>query len=86
MEFEFGYDKANSTFFVVVDGKYRAIVTYTDRDGVWYLEHTIVPHELSGQGVGSKLAKYVFDYLEEHNIKYKSVCSFLVAYEQRYIK
>lgn len=83
MDLAFNFDKPNNTFYTIVDG-HKAVISYTVRDGVWYLEHTVVPKELSGQGVGSKLAKYVFDYLQENKIKYKSVCSFLVAYEQKH--
>ncbi len=83
MDLEYGYDADKCTFFILVDKTHKAIVTYTDYNGVWHLEHTIVPSELSGKGIGGKLAKYVFDYLSEYKIKYKSVCSFLIAYEQK---
>ena len=85
MDLHFGLDKNEQSFYVTVDKEHKAVVTYAIRDGVWYLEHTLVPHELSGKGIGGKLAKYVFDYLREHKIAYKSICTFLVAYEQKQV-
>jgi predicted GNAT family acetyltransferase len=57
-----------------------AYITYEIVEGVYYLSHTIVPKEIGGKGVGSRLVKQTLDYLLENNIKYLPICSFIVAF------
>jgi len=49
-------------------------------DNVLDYAHTIVPKELGGQGIGSRLVKYALDYAREHNFKVIPSCSFVEAY------
>ena len=49
-----------------------------------YLTHTEVPKELEGKGIGSKLVKEVFDYIESEKLKMIPLCPFVKAYVQRH--
>lgn len=48
------------------------------------LTHTEVPEHLSGQGIGSRLAKGVFDAIRESRRKAVAQCPFMAAYAQRH--
>ncbi len=67
---------AQNRFELSLDGG-TALVAYR-RDGErLVLVHTEVPAELSGQGVGSKLAKGVFELLRASGRKAVVRCEFL---------
>ena len=57
-----------------------AYLTYDIIDGQWYLPHTIVPKELGGRGVGTRLVVCSLDYLRDREIKYLPICSFVVSF------
>lgn len=40
------------------------------------IDHTGVPDELGGQGLGSQLVKSVVDYARDNNLKVSATCSF----------
>lgn len=44
------------------------------------LTHTEVPQELSGQGIGSRLAKGVFEAIRARGLKAVLKCPFMAAY------
>jgi predicted GNAT family acetyltransferase len=68
-----------SRFELDVEGC-KALAFYRPRrDGV-VLTHTEVPKALEGRGIGSKLAKGVFEHLRETNRKAILECSFMAAY------
>ncbi|TYB73827.1 N-acetyltransferase [Bizionia gelidisalsuginis] len=48
-------------------------------NGITYT-HTEVPTEMSGQGVGSFIAKGILDYAKENNLQVKPECSFILSY------
>ena len=48
------------------------------------LLHTEVPQELSGQGIGSRLAKGVFEELRERGLAVVAKCPFMAAYAARH--
>ncbi|HLR19385.1 MAG TPA: GNAT family N-acetyltransferase [Staphylococcus sp.] len=43
------------------------------------IDHTGVPDELGGQGLGSKLVKAVVDYARNNNLKVTASCPFAEA-------
>lgn len=49
-------------------------------DDIWDFQHTIVPGELSGQGIGSKLVKHALDYAQIHQKKIIASCSFVASF------
>jgi predicted GNAT family acetyltransferase len=46
--------------------------------------HTIVPKELEGQGLGSRLVRHVLDYALRQGLKIRPDCSFVRAYIDRH--
>jgi predicted GNAT family acetyltransferase len=70
-------------FELDVDGV-LAIAEYRVGHGHIVLTHTEVPEELSGRGVGSKLAKGVFEALRGSGRKAVLECSFMANYAQRH--
>lgn len=61
-----------------------AFATYERfENGITYT-HTEVPKEMSGQGVGSFIAKGILDYAKAHQLKVKPECSFISSYIDRH--
>ena len=54
-----------------------AFVSYDVTDGKIALTHTIVPEELEGQGVGTRLVQGVLDDARERQLQVVPVCSFV---------
>ncbi|PWC79639.1 GNAT family N-acetyltransferase [Azospirillum sp. A26] len=61
-----------------------ALVTYDMRDGKIALTHTEVPGALTGQGVGSELAKGTLDDIRAQGLKVLPICTFIEAYIKRH--
>ncbi|WP_042697810.1 GNAT family N-acetyltransferase [Azospirillum sp. B506] len=68
---------------LTVDGS-TALVTYDMREGRIALTHTQVPGALTGQGVGSELAKGTLDDIRARGLKVLPLCSFIAAYIKRH--
>jgi predicted GNAT family acetyltransferase len=68
---------------LAVDGS-TAIVTYSRVGDVLTLEHTEVPKALEGRGIGSRLARGVFDDIRSRGLKAKALCPFLRAWLERH--
>lgn len=84
MELEsFKINKEKQRFELVVNDVI-AYLTYQIVDGVWHLPHTVVPKEIGGKGVGSRLVKQSLDYLQKNNIKYIPICSFVVSFVSKH--
>lgn len=62
-----------------VDG-YLAHVDYERTPGTITFIHTIVPDELGGRGIGSKLARHVLDEARRAGEKVVAQCPFIAAY------
>jgi predicted GNAT family acetyltransferase len=74
---------AQHRYELPVDGS-TAIVTYRLADNVITLDHTEVPKALEGRGIGSKLAKGVFDDIRARGLKVKPLCPFLRSWLERH--
>ncbi len=46
--------------------------------------HTEVPEELSGKGIGSKLAKSALQYCKDNNLKVIPSCPFIKTYIEKH--
>jgi predicted GNAT family acetyltransferase len=62
-----------------VDG-HLAAAYYGTADGVITFEHTEVPPELGGKGIGSKLIKGALDQVRADGLKVVAQCPFVKAY------
>ncbi|MFV0680861.1 GNAT family N-acetyltransferase [Ottowia sp.] len=72
-------NEADSRFELHV-GEHMAYEVFERFPGGMAYLHTIVPKELGGQGVGSRLVKYVLDYAAASGLKVRPDCSFVKAY------
>lgn len=84
MENEITINSAMHRFELPLDGGAIAVSYYKEEDGRVILLHTEVPQELSGQGVGSRLAHAVFESLRADGRRVIAKCPFMAAYAVRH--
>lgn len=72
-------NEARNRFELVVNGHTAYEKFERFPGGIAYLS-TVVPKELAGHGVGSKLVKHVLDYAAENGLKVRPDCSFVKGY------
>ena len=61
-----------------------AILTYDRHEGRIVFTHTIVPPELEGRGIGSRIVKTGLDHARAEGLKVVPQCSFVRAYIERH--
>ena len=66
--------------FEMKAGDHLALAYYTMAPGIITLTHTEVPHELSGQGIGSRLARGALEQVRARGLKVIPKCPFISAY------
>ena len=76
-------NEARNRFELDVGGTI-AFVTYRKTPDTITLEHTIVPPELGGQGVGSKLARATLDAVRAQGRKLIVECKFIQGYMRKH--
>lgn len=59
-------------------------LTWVERDGVRYAEHTLVPPAIGGQGVAARLVEAMVADARENGFKVGPVCSYVVTAFQRH--
>lgn len=83
MQSEIQDNSALSRFELPVDGSV-AFVEYRQAGDHVILTHTEVPEALSGQGVGSRLARGVLDALAADSRRIVARCDFIAGYIARH--
>ena len=73
------HNEAANRFETLIDGL-TGYISYKERDDKLVYDHTIVPPQLGGRGVGSALVKKALDYARENNKKVVPQCSFVASY------
>ncbi|WP_375398215.1 GNAT family N-acetyltransferase [uncultured Sphingomonas sp.] len=76
-------NRAEHEFVLEVDGR-RAIAAYQMEDDTIVFTHTLVPEQLEGHGVASKLIKAALDSARDRGLKVVAQCSFVAAYIERH--
>ena len=72
-------NKTKHRYELAADGHIAA--TYYDvADGVITFDHTEVPPELGGKGIGSKLVKGALDQVRAQGLKVMANCEFVKGY------
>jgi len=61
-----------------------AYLTYREADGTFDLQHTIVPEELGGQGVGGALVQAAVDYARNAGLELVVTCPFAKKWLQKH--
>jgi predicted GNAT family acetyltransferase len=74
---------AKQRFELEVEG-HTAFAAYERRPGVITFTHTVVPEELGGKGVGSRLAKAALDAVRAEGLKVVPQCPFIAAYIKKH--
>lgn len=79
---------AQHRFEMAIDGSDDQIAAayYQLQDNQFTLTHTEVPQEYSGQGIGSRLARGVFDLIRARGGKAVLRCSFMGSYYARHLE
>lgn len=72
-------NEAQSQFELEVDGA-TALVVYRKTPDTITLDHTEVPPELGGRGIGSKLARATLDAVRAQGIKLIVKCEFIQGF------
>lgn len=73
------HNKQGKRFETTIDG-HTGYISYQERGDKLVYDHTIVPQELGGRGVGSALVKEALNYARENNKKVVPQCSFVGSY------
>ncbi|HWV53350.1 GNAT family N-acetyltransferase [Pseudorhodoplanes sp.] len=66
--------------FELKAGDHVAVAYYTLRPGIITFTHTEVPTALSGQGIGSKLARGALENVRARGLKVVPKCPFIAAF------
>lgn len=77
------HNPATQRFETTIDG-HTAFLSYevVDDDTLNY-NHTIVPKELGGRGVGTALVKFALDYAKDNGKTVVPSCSFVARYLEK---
>jgi predicted GNAT family acetyltransferase len=73
------HNQAAKRFETSIDGQ-TGYISYQESADKLVYDHTIVPQQLGGQGVGSVLVKHALNYAREQNKKVVPQCSFVASY------
>ena len=68
-----------SRYELVVDG-HKAVAAYTLTDGVITFTHTVVPKEIGGRGVASRLIGAALADVRSRGLRVVPQCRFVAAY------
>ncbi|RRB18246.1 GNAT family N-acetyltransferase [Larkinella knui] len=73
-------NRAENRFELEINGR-LSFIAYTPKDDqTLVLTHTEVPTKQEGNGIGSRLVKGTFEYIEKYNLKMIPSCSFVANY------
>ena len=73
------HNQAANRFETNIEG-HTGFISYQDQGDRIVYDHTIVPSELGGKGVGSALVKHALDYARNEGKKVVPTCSFVASY------
>ncbi|MGH6809068.1 MAG: GNAT family N-acetyltransferase, partial [Ensifer adhaerens] len=77
-------DNVAASRFELAVGDEIATAYYRNEDGRVVLTHTEVPQALSGQGVGTRLARGVFETLRQRQARIIARCPFMAAFAAKH--
>lgn len=76
------HNESANRFETTIDG-HTGYISYQERDDKLVYDHTLVPKELGGRGLGTALVKHALDYARAHDKKVVPQCSFVASYINR---
>ena len=78
------FDNAGAHRFELKVGDHVAMAFYRLSGGVITFTHTEVPQVLSGQGVGTRLARGALEQVKGRGLKVVPQCPFIAAFIQKH--
>lgn len=80
---EVRHDEKRRRFELEEDGA-TGFLTYARRGGTIVFTHTVVPRELEGRGIGSRIVEAGLAFARSEGLKVEPQCSFVRAYIDRH--
>jgi len=77
------HDEAGRRFELEEEGRV-GYLSYILESGAIVFTHTIVPQEMEGRGVGSRIVKTGLDYARAEGLKVVPQCSFVRGFIERH--
>ena len=77
-------NRASHRFELPIEGGGLAVAYYRLEGDRVLLTHTEVPEQFSGRGIGTKLARAVFDAVRASGRRVVPICSFMRAFAARH--
>ncbi|MBO6605796.1 MAG: N-acetyltransferase [Psychroserpens sp.] len=76
------HDKTNKRFILDINGELGK-VDYSISNGKMYLNHSEVPYNLRGKGIGKVLVEKTFEQLTNEGYKAIAICSYIKMIARR---
>ena len=77
------HNTEKNRFELPLDNQLVAIITYSRQDNYLVLNHSEVPNELKGKGIGKELVLKTFEQIEKEGLTATATCSYIRAVAQR---
>ncbi len=71
-------------FELEVEGRVAFIDYILNNENIMFLNHTEVPREMEGKGIGSRLVKETLQYIRDREYKLAPICPFVASYVRRH--
>ncbi|HWK35492.1 GNAT family N-acetyltransferase [Sphingomonas sp.] len=73
-------DNRDANRYELVEDGHKAVAAYVLRGDVITFTHTVVPQELQGRGIASRLIKAALDDVRARGLRVVAECPFVAAY------
>ncbi len=83
MEYTVIHDEKVGRFEIFESGQI-AYLQYVEEGGVIDMQHTNVPAQLEGEGIGSALVSAALEYARDNGLKVIPTCPFVKAYIEKH--
>ena len=77
-------DNRDASRYELVEDGHKAVAAYKLSGDTITFTHTVVPQELQGRGVASRLIKAALDDVRARGLKVVAQCPFVAAYIERH--
>ena len=78
--YELTKNDAAQQYELTIDGEVAGFASYSDRDGIRVLPHTVVQPKFRGQGLSKPLIQYALDDARADGVKVYPACSAVAAF------